>query len=170
MTRKKPTPTASLVENRIGEQKQQVLEILTKLPVIQAAVKRAGISRATFYRWREEDQAFNESVVNAVREGSISVNEWAQSKLIEEISKSNMTAIIFWLKSRDPLFSDRRTIINEFKMPERPVSPEAAEAIDNVFTLFEKVARRERDRAEREIEEELALEPDSGLDPELDDE
>lgn len=176
MTKKKPIPktnevTLSLVDERISEQKTKILDTLTKLPVIQVAVKRVGISRATFYRWRTEDFEFNNAVVAAIREGSTSINELAQSKLIEEVSHGNMTALIFWLKSRDPLFSDRRTIINEFKVPERPVSPEAAEAIDNVFTLFERVARREHDRVEKEVEEEdMALESSGGLDSESDNE
>lgn len=165
-----PKAKASATEARIRAQKSQLLELLTKIPIIQVAVKRAGISRATFYRWRDEDADFAVQVAAALREGATSINELAQSKLIEEVSRGNMTALIFWLKSRDPLFSDRRTVINEhqFRTPDRPISPEAAEAIDRVFALFEGVAQRLRKEHDRNSEEELALETGGGLDPDTD--
>lgn len=164
-----PKAKVSTTETRIKAQKEQLLELLTKIPIIQVAVKRVGLSRATFYRWRDEDPDFAMQVATALREGSTSINELAQSKLIEEVSRGNMTALIFWLKSRDPLFSDRRTVINEyqFRTPDRPISPQAAEAIDKVFTLFEGAAQRLREEHDRNIEEELALEATpNGLDSE----
>ncbi|MCC7356750.1 MAG: hypothetical protein IT410_04045 [Candidatus Doudnabacteria bacterium] len=130
------------IAKRIAEQKLQLVEVLLKMPVVQVAVKKVGIARSTYYRWCEEDAEFDRVATEAVREGSMVINELAQSKLIEEMSKGNMTAAIFWLKSRDPKFSDRRTVINEFKVQAKhpEVTEEVKEQIDNVFDLFTRAA------------------------------
>lgn len=128
-------------------QKQTVLEILLKVPIVQVAVKRAGISRATFYRWRQEDSLFDQAVETVLHEGALAINDLAQSKLIELINQGNLTALIFWLKSRDPLFSDRKVIINEFRTAPvaQPVTSETKEAMNSAFALFEAKARSVRD-------------------------
>lgn len=132
------------VAKRIAEQKLQLIDVLLKMPVIQVAVKRVSISRSTYYRWCEEDEEFDRVSFEAIREGSMVINELAQSKLIEEMSKGNMTAAIFWLKSRDPKFSDRRTVINEFRVHEKhpEVSKEVEKKITDVFQLFTDAANK----------------------------
>lgn len=139
----KSKETAKVVK-RITEQKLQIIEVLLKMPVIQVAVKRVGISRATYYRWCEEDREFDRVASEAIREGSMVINELAQSKIIEQMSTGNMAAAIFWLKSRDPKFSDRRTIINEFKVQSKhpEVSKEVEKKITDVFQLYTDAANK----------------------------
>lgn len=141
MASQKKAKTQDLVGKRIAKQKAELIETLEKIPVIQIACKKIGISKATYYRWYHDDDEFAELSDIAKREGTASINELAQSKLIEQIGQSNMTAIIFWLKSRDPNFKESKRIINEIKS-HGPIDEKAKHAIDGIFTLFERAARK----------------------------
>jgi len=46
------------VNTRITHNKKVLLEHLKKTPILQFAVEKSGVSRATVYRWRSEDKAF----------------------------------------------------------------------------------------------------------------
>lgn len=78
--------------------KKQMLQQLKKTPIIQVTCEKLGIARATFYRWKQRDQKFSSAVDKALHEGSLLINDMAESQLITQIKNANLTAIIFWLK------------------------------------------------------------------------
>lgn len=80
-----------------AKQKKLLLEQLRKTPVVQVACQKLDIHRATFYRWRE-DPAFAEEADRAIAEGSMMINDMAESQLISAIQEKNLSAIQFWLK------------------------------------------------------------------------
>ena len=43
------------IEKRQSKNKEQLLEILKKTPIVQIACEKAGVGRATYYRWRKDD-------------------------------------------------------------------------------------------------------------------
>ena len=90
--------------------KEQLIEILSKNPIIQPACDRCGISRSTLYRWKDNDNVFAKQVEEAVTEGRILVTELAESKLMNAIKNENMGAIIFWLRNNDIRYSDKLEI------------------------------------------------------------
>ena len=45
------------------------LNELRRVPVVQVACERCGISRESVYRWRKEDPEFFEKMVEAQNEG-----------------------------------------------------------------------------------------------------
>ena len=49
-------------------QSQLLMELHKGPPVIQVAVKKVGISRATFYRWRNQDPVFYQMVLETIEE------------------------------------------------------------------------------------------------------
>lgn len=53
-------------------------------------------SRTTFYTYREEDEKLNEALTNVEEE----LIDFSESKLMEQISEGNLTAIIFHLKTK----------------------------------------------------------------------
>lgn len=91
--------------------KERVLNILCEelrqRPIIQFAVKKAGISRAQFYRWMNEDEKFAEKITEAQREGTEVVNDFSVSKLLNGINNDNLSAVFFWLRARHPDFSNK---------------------------------------------------------------
>lgn len=95
------------IEKRQSKNKEQLLEILKKTPIVQIACEKAGIGRATYYRWRKEDSEFANASDEALQDGSLLVNDMAESQLMSAIKDKNMTAIIFWLKHHHPAYLTR---------------------------------------------------------------
>lgn len=95
------------IEKRQSKNKEQLLEILKKTPIVQIACEKAGIGRATYYRWRKEDAEFANVSDEALQDGSLLVNDMAESQLMSAIKDKNMTAIIFWLKHHHPAYLTR---------------------------------------------------------------
>ena len=63
---------------------------------ISEVCKAVGISRQTFYRWKNKDKTFCE-IVEDIEEGLI---DFVESKLFTRIEKEDITAIIFFLKTK----------------------------------------------------------------------
>jgi hypothetical protein len=95
--------------------KELLLEQFKKTPIIQIACERTDIGRATYYRWRAEDEEFAKNADEALYQGKLLINDLAESQLISEIKNKNMTALIFWLKHNHPSFSTRVEIITKKK-------------------------------------------------------
>lgn len=64
--------------------------------VISYACKAAKVSRQTYYNWRKNDPEFDEKA-NEIEESAIDV---AEGKLLTQIGEGNLTAIIFYLKTK----------------------------------------------------------------------
>ena len=80
------------------QQKQALCEQLKKTPIVQLACEKVGVGRATYYRWRKEDEEFSRNADESLCEGVKLMNDMAESQLLSAIKNQNMTAIIFWLK------------------------------------------------------------------------
>lgn len=87
--------------------KELLVTMLKKAPIVQVTCEKAGISRATFYRWKKDDSDFAEAVDEALSNGVNLINDMAESQLISAIKDKNMTAIIYWLKNRHRDYSPR---------------------------------------------------------------
>ena len=88
-------------------QKQAVLIELGKYPVIQAAVAKVGVGRATFYSWCKEDKEFQKRALQVRLEGQRFINDLAESQLIRLMQDGVITAIIYWLKHHHGDYEER---------------------------------------------------------------
>ncbi|MFA6077310.1 MAG: hypothetical protein WC735_04535 [Candidatus Paceibacterota bacterium] len=73
------------------------LEQIKTIPNISLACEKIGLSRNTIYRWCKEDPDFKNRLDEALGNGTESVNDLAESKLITLINSGNMQAIKYWL-------------------------------------------------------------------------
>lgn len=64
--------------------------------IVSYACSKTGISRATYYNWINSDKEFK----NACDEINESVIDVVESKLLSSINDDNLTAIIFYLKTK----------------------------------------------------------------------
>ena len=67
-----------------------------KLANLSQTCEAANIGRRTFYYWRENDKDFD-AACKDIEEALI---DFTESKLIEKINDSDLTAIIFYLKTK----------------------------------------------------------------------
>ncbi len=70
------------VQQRQGKNKKSLLNTLKEMPIIEVAVKRVGISRDTYYRWRQDDQEFFQQSEDAILQGIEFINDMSESQLI----------------------------------------------------------------------------------------
>jgi hypothetical protein len=88
-------------------EKKKILDRLRKTPIIQIAVERAEVGRATFYRWTHEDLEFAKAVDEAIADGVTLINDMSESTLVSLIRDRKMPAISFWLKHRHATYKQK---------------------------------------------------------------
>lgn len=73
------------------------LEEIQRVPNISVAVANLGLSRNTIYRWCKEDPKFKKALQVATNMGTDSINDLAESKLVNHIQKGEPWSIKYWL-------------------------------------------------------------------------
>jgi hypothetical protein len=97
---------------------KQFLEELKKVPIVQVACEKAGVSRNTVYRWKREDKDFEKEFEKAMADGVAFVNDMSESQLLTLIKEKNFSAVRFWLNKRHPAYKEKVEIINKHELPE----------------------------------------------------
>jgi hypothetical protein len=97
--------------------KEALLGQLGRMPILQVACERAGVSRATMYRMRDEDPEFKKAIDEAIAEGVSFINDMSEGQMMAMIKERNWPAISFaprskWtpaLKRRNPYLRRSRS-------------------------------------------------------------
>jgi hypothetical protein len=90
-----------------NKKKNEFLEQLKKIPIVQVACEKAGLSRNSVYRWRKEDPLFSTAMDEAIKEGEDLVNDMSENQLLSMIKDKEWSAVSFWLRHRNPRFKDK---------------------------------------------------------------
>ncbi len=100
--------------------KKKIIEELHLVPIILTVCAKYGISRQTYYRWVEEDKIFGENTQYAIENGRETINELAESKLIQMIDKGEKWAVQLWLGHNNhrykKLFRENIALDNESRV------------------------------------------------------
>lgn len=72
-------------------------EELKKVPNIKYVCKKLGINRCTFYRWRTQHHFFEKSITDAMFIGRESINDSAESVIINGVQNGDMKCATYWL-------------------------------------------------------------------------
>ena len=99
---------------------------------------KIGIGRATYYRWRKEDDKFAVRCDTALQESVGLMNDLAESQLLSAIKDKNMTAIIFWIKHRHNAYSTRIELSGDITNRNISLTDEQRELIEKAL----KIAKR----------------------------
>jgi len=78
---------------------EQFLEQIRRVPNISFACEKVGLSRNTVYRWKAEDQRFSKRLEEALPMGTESINDLAESCVIQGIKSGNINAAKIWLEN-----------------------------------------------------------------------
>lgn len=115
--------------------KQQVIDQLRFNPIIQIACQKSGVSRATFYRWRNEDEEFKKQTETAIQDGILLINDLAESQLLAAIKDQNLTAIIFWLKNHHTDYADKIQVSTDQKSIDSNLTPEEEKLVKRALKM-----------------------------------
>ena len=114
--------------------KKIFLDNLRKIPIIQIACERSGISRATVYRWKNEDEEFAKALEEALGEGEALINDMSESQLIALIRDKSFAAIRFWLNHRHEKFRERVEVTTKIEK-QNELTPEQEEVVREALKL-----------------------------------
>ena len=123
------------IEKRQNKEKEILLERLEKTPIVQIACEKCGIGRATYYRWKKEDPEFAKLADEALAQGTLLINDLAESKLIASVQNQNMTAIIFWLKHHHPAYITKVEVTANLKHHNEQLTPEQEALVTKALQL-----------------------------------
>ncbi len=112
---------------------KQFLDELRKVPIVQVACEKTGLSRNSVYRWRNDDAEFRKAMEVAIAEGEELVNDMSEGQLLTMIKEKNWSAISFWLRKRNPKFKDRIEVDVTPKQEE--LTPEQEETVREALRL-----------------------------------
>ena len=115
--------------------KDSFLEELKKIPIVQVACEKTGISRNSIYRWKREDKEFSKSMDKALTEGEDLVNDMSESQLLTLIKEKNFSAIRFWLNHRNPKFKDKVELTTKVDVNDEELTPAQQEVVRKAFDL-----------------------------------
>ena len=115
--------------------KQQVIDQLKFNPIVQIACQKSGVSRATFYRWRSEDEEFKKQTETAIKDGVLLINDLAESQLLAAIKEQNLTAIIFWLKNHHGDYTDKIQVSTDQKLIDDNLTPEEEKIVKKALRM-----------------------------------
>ena len=132
------------IDKRIKINKDLLIEKLKKTPIVQIACKKAGVGRATYYRWRKNDNNFALASDVALEEGSSLINDMAESQLLSAIRDQNMTAIIFWLKHHHRRYSTRIELLGHIDHKVETITPEQEQLINNALKTAQKLSQNSK--------------------------
>lgn len=111
----------------------QFLDELRKVPIVQVACEKTGLSRNSVYRWRKEDKAFLKKMDDALAEGVALVNDMSESQLLTLIKEKNYPAISFWLKHRNDNYKNKLEITT--KEDSEQLTPSQAKIVKQALKL-----------------------------------
>ncbi len=125
------------VDLKIKKQKEVLLEHLRTVPIVEVACKKGGISRATFYRWCNEDEDFKANVDNAKVDGVENINDMSEAHLIALIREKKYQAIALWLKKNHHRFmsEDKRDLIRKVQK-KTELNAQQKEILKDALKLF----------------------------------
>lgn len=122
-------------KKRTSVDKKAVLEQLAKLPIVQIACQKAGISRATYYRWRIGDKSFAKDADEAIDEGVQMINDLSESQLISAIKNSNFSAVRFWLQNRHRAYANKVEVFDRGKSDNQELTAEQKKVMGEALKL-----------------------------------
>lgn len=128
------------LNDRKNKDKDILLEQLRKTPIVLVCCEKTGTSRTTYYRWRKEDASFAKKSDEALREGTLLINDFAESQLITAIKNNNLTAIIYWLNHRHESYGNKLEVRGKINTENTKLTPEQEKSIIeslNLTTFFQ---------------------------------
>ncbi len=135
------------IQDRTAQNRQLMLEQLKKTPVVQICCEKLGVSRSTYYRWREEDPEFTKQADLALAEGVALVNDMAESQLLSAIRDRNISAIFYWLNHRHSAYSNKLEITAKVKDESLTAEQEALikKALEHASLLINTTGKEQDD-------------------------
>lgn len=115
------------------KEKNQLIDNLRQMPIIESACRKSNISRTTFYRWKREDKEFTKAVEESMTEGENLISDLSENQLISLIRDGNFQAIQLWLKHHHKKYAEKLDITANVNIKEEPLTPEQKKLVEKAL-------------------------------------
>jgi len=127
------------------KRKDNLIEQLKEMPILQFSLKKVGISRASYYRWRKDPEFAKEADAD-IAEGEALITDLSESQLISLIRDRNFPALQLWLKSHHPKYGNKIEISGRLTDSDEELTPEQMTLVKAALRLasFDKNHEKEK--------------------------
>jgi hypothetical protein len=134
--------------------KQRFLERLSETPLISIAAKRAGIAKATIYRWLDKNLDFNHKVNEVLEKGCEDLCDRIESVLIKKALGGEQWAVKMYLENNR----------NKYYRPKVPLNTHKFDNIYDISKISVEVIERKMtdsqiNKMNENIKDEMKKEP-----------
>jgi hypothetical protein len=123
------------------DQKEILFSELQTHSIVIFACKKAGISKASYYRLIKTDEKFKRCVLAARRMGIDTINDTAESVIIENIKNKDIGAAKYYLEHNNPVYRKKEYPKEIIKSPENMTLADMM-----LKTIKEAKERKEREK------------------------
>jgi hypothetical protein len=102
---KKINKKRDAIAERMAKDKTKLIEEFKKMPIVQIVCERAAVSRATYYRWLEDDPIFRDAANAAVNDGEAFISDKSEAQLLALIGEKHFGAIKHYLEHHSDRYS-----------------------------------------------------------------
>lgn len=118
--------------------KSQLIQRLSEVRIVEIACKSVGISRATYYRWLQEDKMFKLMCEDAIRQGTDTISDLAESQVVTKIKSGDFKASSYWLEHHHRDYRPRPTNPKEERDLFQELTPEELAHIERTIKVLKK--------------------------------
>ena len=115
--------------------KEIIIKELKEMPIIQFACKKTGVSRATYYRWRNESKKFAKEADRALTEGEAFITDMSESQLVQLIKDRNFQAIQLWLRHHHLKYTNKVELTGNLNVKEEPLTEKQKELVEKSLRM-----------------------------------
>ena len=114
-----------------------MIELANDNPLANSLCNKVGISRATYYRWLEDDPKFKKQMQAAQKVGRKGMCDTAESRIMNILKSNNegtaLNAAKFILNNNSPIYKEAHSGYQKIKMEEeiRRLREERIETLEN---------------------------------------
>ena len=102
---KKITNKRDTIAKRKTKDKAKLIEEFKKMPIVQIVCERSSVSRATYYRWLEDDPIFRDAAILAISDGEAFISDKSEAQLLALIGEKHFGAIKHYLEHHSDRYS-----------------------------------------------------------------
>jgi len=123
------------ITKRQAVEKELLLGQFKKTPIVQAACEKVGVGRTTYYRWRRQSKTFARKADEALLEGTLLMNDMAESQLLTLVHERNIGAIRFYLTHNHPKYGNKLEIKGNITHEHKELTSEQKKLVRKALQL-----------------------------------
>lgn len=134
---------------RTSQKQEQIVEQLSRTPIVEIVCQKVGIGRNSYYRWKRQNKKFASACDKAIEEGCAFINDLAESQLITAMKNNNLTAVMYWLNHRHSTYKNKLEVTGNLEIKKDELSKDQEKSIMKALELASLVTKNKGENHEQ---------------------